>query len=71
MQAPAEVEARTAATTQLLMWQLYETQARMRQAIDDQQCQIHGLQERVYRKFTRNCWRMRQDQAKQVLHPTK
>ena len=69
LQAPAEMEARTAATTQLLMWQLYETQARMRQAIDEQQTQILGLQDRAYRKFTRNCWRMRQDAAKQVLPP--
>ena len=63
---PAEVDERTGAMLQMLMWRLYEPQGQMRRLVDAQQTEIMSLQDKAYRRFTRNCWKMRQDAAKQV-----
>lgn len=66
MQLASEVEESTAATIQLLMWQLYGAQGQLRGLIDREQADIAALQDRNYRRFTRNCWKIRQDAARQV-----
>lgn len=44
-------------------------QAQLRSRIESVQADIHGLPDRTYRKFVRNCARERFDQAKQVGMP--
>ena len=49
------------------MWRLIEQQAALRQQLQGVQSDIANLPDRSYRRFTRSCWRMRQDTLKQVL----
>ena len=60
------MDRRVALKTQLAMWRLIEQQAALRSQLQGVQAEISSLPDRSYRRFTRNCWRMRQDAVKQV-----